>query len=63
MSKNTKTNTVSRTAVRNKLRKGETNTIADKTGYSVSHVSNVLAGRRNNSDIMKVATTLTSRRK
>jgi hypothetical protein len=29
--------------------------IADVTGYSVSHVANVLAGRRNNAEILKVA--------
>lgn len=30
-------------------------TVAKKTKYSESHVSNVLAGRRNNSTIVKVA--------
>jgi hypothetical protein len=36
-------------------RDGAINQIADVTGYSPSHVSNVLAGRRNNANISKVA--------
>ena len=31
----------------NKLRKGEIAIIAERVGYSVSHVTNVIAGRRN----------------
>ena len=37
--------------------------IADKTGYSRSHVTNVLAGRRNNDQIVKEAYKATYRRK
>ena len=59
----TKTANISRTAVKNKLRDGEITVIANKTGYSTSHVGNVLAGRRNNASIMKAAAALTARRK
>ena len=33
-----------------RLKKGEKTEIADMTGFSVSHVSNVIAGRRNDKD-------------
>lgn len=46
-----------------KLKAGEIATIASKTGYSASHVSNVLAGRRTNSAIVTTASKITSRRK
>ena len=36
--------------------------IADKTGYSRSHVINTLAGRRNNETIVNAAYRLVSRR-
>lgn len=55
------TNPVS--AVKNKLKTGEIVKIAEKTGYSESHVSNVLAGRRNNASIISAATKMTARRK
>jgi hypothetical protein len=60
---NKNTSNVSRTAVWNKLKIGEIEAISQKTGYSRAHVSNLLAGRRNNASIMKAATTLTARRK
>ena len=50
-------------AILSKLKVGEIATIADKTGYSASHVSNVLAGRRTNSAIVSTASKMTSRRK
>ena len=48
-----------------KLRKGEISTIANNTGFSASHVCNVLHGRRNNTDgsIIAAADTLTRRRR
>ncbi len=46
-----------------KLRAGEISTIAERAGYSVSHVSNVLANRRNNATIVAVAKKMTARRK
>jgi uncharacterized protein YidB (DUF937 family) len=61
MSKATKN--ISRNDITRKLRTGEITKLAEKTGYSASHVSNVLAGRRNNSDILNAAAKLTSRRK
>lgn len=36
-------------------REGASNAIADATGYSQAHVCNVLAGRRQNAEISKVA--------
>jgi len=35
--------------------------IASKTGYSETHVTNVLAGRRNNEEISKLYSKLTSK--
>lgn len=59
-----KTNKNSNVAsLRSKLKSGELATIANKTGYSESHVSNVLAGRRTNSAIVTLASKMTSRRK
>lgn len=49
--------------VNNKLRAGEKEVIAFKTGFSKSHVSNVLAGRRKNNEIEKEARKITSCRK
>ncbi len=49
--------------IQDRLRKGDTNKIADRTGYSVSHVINTLAGRRNNDQIVKEAYKATYRRK
>ena len=34
--------------------------IANKTGYSVSHITNVLTGRRNNEEITKLYSKLTT---
>ena len=50
-------------AIRCKLRKGEVSKIANSTGYSACHVTNVLAGRRTNDSIVKAAHSLTRRRK
>jgi hypothetical protein len=59
-----KTNSnVSLTEITRKLKAGEVSRIANETGYSPSHVSNVLAGRRSNNEIVKVAHSLTRRRK
>lgn len=49
--------------IANKLKAGEVTKIANQTGYSASHVSNVLAGRRSNKEIVKAAQKMTSRRK
>lgn len=49
--------------INRKLKKGEKIVLAEKTGFSASHVTNVLAGRRTNSSIVKAANTLTRRRK
>lgn len=49
--------------IKARLRKGDTQKIATKTNYSVSHVTNVLASRRNNEQIMKEAYKITVRRK
>jgi len=63
MSKNKTIATPSLSNVASKLKAGEISKLASSTGYSISHVSNVLAGRRNNADIAKAATKMTSRRK
>jgi len=39
------------------------NRVAEATGYSVSHVANVLAGRRNNDDIIRIARKFNSRKR
>ena len=49
--------------IKRKLRKGEVTQLAIATNYSVSHVTNVLAGRKNNASIVKAAHNLTRRRK
>ena len=48
-----------------KLKKGEKNAIAEKTGYSLSHVCNVIAGRRDDVSgiITKLVREKTRRRK
>ena len=46
-----------------KRRKQDSAKIALKTGYSQSHVCNVLAGRKINSSIVKVAKSITKNRK
>ena len=48
-----------------RLRKGEITEVADMTHYSVSHVSNVIAGRRNDTDgvILQSVRVLTKGRK
>jgi len=46
-----------------KLKKGEITKIAESTGYSTSHVTNVIKGRRNNESIVKIAHKMTYRRK
>jgi len=49
--------------INDRIRKGDTTKIADRSGYSVSHVSNVLASRRTNDSILKEAYKVTYRRK
>ena len=44
-------------------RKGDITLIADNTGYSIYHVSNVLANRKSNSMIVDAAYKLAYRRK
>jgi len=46
-----------------KMRRGDVAKIAYDTFYSQSHVSNVLAGRRQNKEIVKSAKALTQKRK
>lgn len=50
-------------SVAKKLKDGETKLIADRTSFSHSHVSNVMAGRRMNFNIYATAKKLTARRK
>lgn len=45
-----------------RLKSTDSTKIADKTGYSRSHVINTLAGRRNNDSIVAAAYKLVSRR-
>ena len=52
-----------RAEISRKLKTGEVSQIANATGFSASHVTNVLKGRRNNEEILKFANKLTSRRK
>lgn len=61
-SKNAKTSKVKLTSA-NKIKTGDASKIAEKTGFSVSHVYNVLAGRRYNTEVITSANTLTKRRK
>lgn len=49
--------------INDRLKTTDSSKIADKTGYSRSHVINVLAGRRNNEQIVKEAYKATYRRK
>lgn len=49
--------------INRKMKKGEKTVIAEQTGFSVSHVTNVLAGRRNNEAILRLAHKMTYRRK
>lgn len=49
--------------IQERLKTSDAVKIADKTGYSRSHVTNVLAGRRNNDQIIKEAYKATYRRK
>lgn len=46
-----------------KYKEGDNTKVATKTGFSVSHVSNVLAGRRYNEQIINTFNSLWSRRK
>jgi len=45
-----------------KRRRGDGTNLATETGYSRSHVSNVLNGRRNNSSITSAAYRMANRR-
>ena len=58
-----KLNLQSTEEISRKMKKGEVSVIAEKTGFSVSHVHNVLAGRRKNEVILKTAHKMTCRRK
>lgn len=49
--------------IKSKMRTGEIQKVADTTGYSAQHVSNVLAGRRTNAEILREANRITYRRK
>lgn len=49
--------------VQARLKSTDSATIAEATGYSQSHVSNVLYGRRNNTTILTAAKKLVGRRK
>jgi hypothetical protein len=42
---------------------GDVQTISEVTGYSVSHVSNIISGRRRNNDIIADAMYKVSRRR
>ncbi len=48
--------------VANRKRLGDVTRIAEATNYSPSHVSNTLAGRRYNTDILNAAYDITRRR-
>lgn len=60
---NTPTSSSELSSISRKLRVGEISIIAERAGYSPSHVSNVLANRRNNDKIVAMAKKMTSRRK
>jgi hypothetical protein len=45
-----------------KRRRGDITTVANEVNYSISHTSNVLNGRRNNSTITSAAYRLANRR-
>lgn len=49
--------------IKSRMRRGEISKIADATGYSQAHVSNVLSDRRQNEEILREANRLTYRRK
>ena len=49
--------------LRRKMKKGDVTKIADRTGFSPSYVSNVLNGRRNNTEIVSTAKAITRKRK
>ncbi len=48
---------------KSRKREGDVTSVAKSTKYSLPHVSNVLAGRRNNESILNKAYSLVSRRK
>lgn len=48
---------------KSKIKTEDASKIADKTGFSVSHVRNVIAGRRYNEMIVNAANAITKRRK
>lgn len=57
-------NTYAKLAFYNVRRREKDNArIASETGYSTSHVSNVLSGRRRNAEIINEAYYISSRRK
>jgi len=60
---NTPTSSLELSSISRKLRVGEISIIAERAGYSPSHVSNVLANRRNNDKIVAMAKKMTARRK
>ena len=60
---NTPTSSLELSSISRKLRVVEISIIAERAGYSPSHVSNVLANRRNNDKIVAMAKKMTARRK
>lgn len=48
-----------RAVITSRIRKGDTHRIANEMGYSVSHVTNVIAGRYQNSMILNRAYDMT----
>ena len=50
------------TVIKSRIRRGDVTKVANKTGYSISHVSRVLRGERNNKFILSTAYTMTYRR-
>jgi hypothetical protein len=50
------------TVIASRQRRGDVTKVSNNTGYSVSHCSNVIHGRRNNDFILQEAYRITRRR-
>jgi hypothetical protein len=50
------------TVIASRQRRGDVTKVAEATGYSVSHVSRVIRGLRNNPSILSAAYRMTRRR-
>ena len=50
------------TVIASRQRRGDVTKVAEATGYSVSHVSRVIRGHRNNASILSAAYRMTRRR-